>query len=397
MVPCVDMRLFLPLALLLLTGLPAVAADLSESAITAEYGPTAPAKIVRDLQARVDTDIPQLVQEAIPAELRGHAFQMDVEQASRGVKVHLAIEGSSKDANQLAKAISGPLEDLVHEVGGDYSAQVSIKMAGGLSFPTLSLPAMPAMPKMPVMPQLPAIPQAVAFAVLAGIGAIIVAFVLRRGRGKSRKLPLPTFWGFPVLGLLPESLVRVGKLYHLQSKPCQAMGYFFLQQAQGLRQVAITAPTPEAGGTVAVCLGLFLVREGEKVLLVDVSGDSNVVPSILARFGTPPDEASLGSAQGTSIADLDLMSMPKSDGRIPDLPAEITGNYNRLLFVLPPGASAKSIPAVDVVTKPSPRFIFSGRQRVGWVFFGDSLPLRVSDRYYTRYYYEKLNEQAATT
>lgn len=381
----------------------ALAAGLGRAEITAEYGPTAPSKIVQDLQTRAQNEVPALFLDAFPQELRGRAWQLQVDDASGGVTVQVAIEGSATDIKKAAEALVVPLEDLVHEVGGDYSAKVTLKTSA-FSLPSISLPhvTLPSVswPSMPSGVPGGGAAKALAGAILAGGGALLVAFLVRRGlKGGSKRLPLPSLWGAPVLGLLPESLARVGKLYHLQSKPCQAMGYFFLQQAPTVRKVAITSPTPEAGGTVAVTLGLFLVREGQKVLLVDLSGESNVVPAILARFGTPPEDGGPGGAQGTSIPDLDLMTIGRSDGVLPDLPSEIAEGYDRILYVMPPGQRPRGVPCIDVVLKASIKAAVAawfGAPRVGWVFFGDGVPLRVSDRYYTRYYYEKLHEVSAT-
>lgn len=377
-------------------ALSAHAAGLARAEITAEYGPTAPSKIIQDLQTRAQNEVLGLFLDSFPADLRGRAWQIQVDEASGGVTVHLALEGSPGEVRRAAEALMVPIEDLVHEVGGDYSAQVKLET------PAFSLPGI-ALPRVSWsgLPNLPGVPagKALAGALVAGGGALLVAFLIRRGLGGSKRLPLPSVWGAPVLGLLPESLARVGKLYHLQSKPCQAMGHFFLQQAQTVRRVAITSPTPEAGGTVAVTLGLFLVREGQKVLLVDLSGESNVVPAILARFGSPPEEGGPGGAQGTSIPDLDLMTMSRADGTLPDLPPELTETYDRILYVMPPGKRPRGVPCVDVVFKTSLKAAMAawfGAPRVGWVFFGDGVPLRVSDRYYTRYYYEKLHEVSAT-
>ncbi|MBM3275328.1 MAG: hypothetical protein FJZ00_09255 [Candidatus Sericytochromatia bacterium] len=385
-----------------LAAVAAEAAGLSRAEITAEYGPTAPEKIVRDLQVRTDRDAFILFTQALPEAMRGKPFELAVDPASGGVTVRLAIEGSSSDAKMVAQAMMVPLEDLVHEVGGDYSAKVTVKAPGfempGLGMPNFSLPKLPDLPAMPALPADGAA-KAVGGAVLAGGGALLVVFLIRRGFKGPKRLPLPTLWGSPVLGLLPESLARVGKLYHLQSKPCQAMGYFFMQQAHAVRKVAISSPTPEAGGTVAVTLGLFLVREGQKVLLVDLSGETNVVPAILSRFGTPPEEQAETGAHGTSIPDLDLMTMNRSDGTLPDLPPEIADGYQRILYVMPPGFRPRAIPCIDVVLKPSLKAALAsvlGAPRVGWVFFGDGVPMRVSDRYYTRYYYEKLHEVSVT-
>ncbi len=371
---------------------------MSHAEIVAEYGPTAPSKIVEDLQARAQTDVPNLFLDAMPKDLEGRAWQVSVDDASGGIAVQVDVEGSVGDAKQAAQALIVPLEDLVHEVGGDYSASVTLETSGfqlpGITLPRFSVPGMPKLPDLPG-----GAGKALAGAILAGAGALLVVFLIRRGLKGPKRLPLPTLWGSPVLGLLPESLARVGKLYHLQSKPCQAMGYFFMQQAHSVRKVAISAPTPEAGGTVAVTLGLFLVREGQKVLLIDLSGETNVVPAILARFGTPPGENAEGGALGTSIPDLDLMTMSRGDASVPDLPAELDHGYDRIMYVMPPGQRPRGVACIDVVLKPSLKAAIAGlfgAPRIGWVFFGDGVPLRVSDRYYTRYYYEKLHEVSAT-
>ncbi|MBM3266926.1 MAG: hypothetical protein FJZ01_04680 [Candidatus Sericytochromatia bacterium] len=391
------LRAFL-LATLALWAPVALAEGMSHAALTAEYGPTAPERIVADLQARARSDVPALFLGALPKDLEGRAWQIAVETASGGISVQVEVEGSPADAKAAAQALIVPLEDLVHEVGGDYSAQVTLESSGfalpGLALPKLALPELPKVPGIPGGAGMAAVG-----AIVAGAGALLVFFLIRRGLRGPKRLPLPTLWGAPVLGLLPESLARVGKLYHLQSKPCQAMGYFFMQQAPSIRKVAVTAPTPEAGGTVAVTLGQFLVREGQKVLLVDLSGETNVVPAIFARFGAPPGEACDGAAAGTGIQDLDLMTMSRADAALPELPAEIEHGYDRIIYVIPPGQRPRGVPCVDVVLKPSLKAALAaafGAPRVGWVFFGDGVPMRVSDRYYTRYYYEKLHEVSAT-
>jgi hypothetical protein len=92
------------------------------------------------------------------------------------------------------------------------------------------------------------------------------------------------------------------------------------------------------------------------------------------------------------------MLLSKNPEGIPDLPQELLDQYSRVLYVLAPGVRTRQIPVVDVVFKASLSLIFKnlwGVRRVGWVFYGDGVPIRISDKYYTRYYYEKLHEASS--
>lgn len=383
-----------PILLALVAGT-LTASALNHADIKAEYGPDAPALVVTRLQGRVQED-PSPLYGALPSSLKAQGFALSISNTPRGVDVQIQVAGSAQDAKAAAEAIARPLTDLAQEEGGDFAERTTVRGEG------FAWPGLPELPSLPLSAPGSATagvawidrvrPLAGALAAL-GLAALLVGLLRRRKRGSGKKMPMATLWGAPVLGLLPESLARVGKLYHLQSKPCQALAYYFGQHARDRREVAIVGPTAEATGTVAVCLGLFLAKEGEKVLLVDMAQDNPVIPSILARFGPPPEVAQ--GASETAIPDLDLWVAPSSDRDLPALPEDLARAYVRILYVPAPGARPKRAPVIEIAHKISfaagLKAALRGK-RVGWVLFGDSVPMRISDRYFTRYYYERLHD-----
>ncbi len=392
--------------LVLAIAVAGLAGSLGRFDVRAEYGPDAPPDIAVRLQQRLEAD-PSPLYGALPADLKGRAFSMDIREIPRGVDVALSIQGTPRDAEVAARAIARPLSDIAQEEGGDFAEKTTVTGSTftwptlpRLRWPHLELPQL-GLPKgtLPAAGSnlhLGTMARAIAGSIAAfGAAALLVGFLRRRGSGPSNpKSPPAKFWGSPVLGLLPESLARVGKLYHLQSKPCQALSHFFGQQAEGTREVVIAGEVFEAAATVAVCLGLFLARQQDRVLLVDMSQDDPVIPSILARFGPGQDKAE-GGASSTGIPDLDLFSAQAPGGELPEIPEDLARRYERILFVAPAGERPADRPVVDVLGRAG----FSAglklafrRNRLGCVFFGGTIPDRLSDRYFTRYYFERLQD-----
>ena len=373
--------------------------------VRAEYGPDAPRDLATRLWQHLEAD-PSPLYGALPADLRGRAFSMDIREIPRGVDVALSIEGTPDDAEAAARAIAQPLSDIAQEQGGDYAEKTTVTGSTfawptlpplrwpHLALPQLSLPRL-AWPSPGRGPHLGTVVRAIAGSLAAFGAAALLVGLMRRGgsRPSNRKSPPATFWGAPVLGLLPESLARVGKLYHLQSKPCQALSHFFGQQAEGAREVVIAGEVLDASGTVAVCLGLFLARQQDKVLLVDMSQDDPVIPGILARFGPGQDKQE--GASSTGIPDLDLFTAPSAGAELPEIPEDLACQYARILFVAPPGQRPAGRPVVDVLGGAGRAEGFKlafKRNRLGCVFFGNKVPDRLADRYFTRYYYERLQD-----
>ncbi|MBU6429368.1 MAG: hypothetical protein KGR26_10180, partial [Cyanobacteria bacterium REEB65] len=322
---------------------PALARDNGHADIRAEFGPAAPIDIVESLQSRVASDTEQIYQ-ALPPDFKGRDFSIAVADTPRGVDLGLQIDGSPSEVKRVANAIAMPLQDVAQEVGGDYAVAVTVHTTG------LQLPELPpiAMPKIGTPRLPPGTWQIFAWSALAGSGLAILALVMRRARRPRQpsRLPFAMHWRAPVLGLLPESLTRVDKLYHLQSKPCQAMGYFTIGRMADLRDVAIVSEGQVAAATVALCLALHLVHEGERVLVVEMGADGAGVSALLSRFGPPPDQAD--GRRETSIPDLDLLQLPTPGGEIPEIPAELKQGYVRILYLLPPGKRPKGVAAIEV-------------------------------------------------
>ncbi|MBI6547092.1 MAG: hypothetical protein HY692_09875, partial [Cyanobacteria bacterium NC_groundwater_1444_Ag_S-0.65um_54_12] len=223
---CMRVSLLMVILLVVLATSACLADSASRVVIRAEYGPAAPARIVQDLQQRVPDAAPDLVRKSLPPALADHAWQLQVARSERGVLLSIALEGTPNEAKALALAVISPLEEFLQETGGDYSQQVTLQT---------SWLQLPVNLELRELRDLSRFQQGALWVFLAIVGGTLSVFLAWRGFRRLNKLAFPNYWGWPVIGLLPESLTKVAKPYHLQSKPCQAMGHFFLQCSKVLR------------------------------------------------------------------------------------------------------------------------------------------------------------------
>lgn len=367
------------LAFVLAAGLPALAAEETqeppEVRLEAEFGPTAPEAVVRQFQVEAGRRLPGWMGGRPEAGAEAEGWAVLLEETPRGVVVRMELPpGATADAAPVAEAFRQPMELLLREVGASYSTRLDVQV-----------PSVPS----PGLPGGPWLPAAGAVAVVGAVALIVLRFRRARPAGT------PRLWGLPVIGVLPESLLRLGRLYHLQAKPCQAMTWFFLQRAGGQREFVLVGPTPEAAAIVAVGIAANLSRQGQSVLLVDVAGPGEVFPGVLARFGPEDAEAVAGSTAASGLPDVDHMTLGEVPLRAGALPADVLDRYRVVLHVLPPGQRPAGMGVLEIVHRATLRAavpLWFSRRTLGWVVLGESVPVRVSDAYYTRYYYARIQE-----
>ncbi|MEB3298529.1 MAG: hypothetical protein VKO21_03490 [Candidatus Sericytochromatia bacterium] len=340
--------------------------------IEAEFGPTAPAGIVRRFQDEAALRLPRWMAEGPASGAVESGWSVELEETPRGVILKME---TAADVDQAAQAFRQPLAGLLEEVGGAYTTRLEVVPSAGSPERTSSWMAYAAAVGAAVL-------------LLGGLGATVA-------RRRVSRAPRASLWGLPVVGVLPESLLRLGRLYHLQAKPCQAMAWFFAQRAEGRREVLLSGPTLEAAAVVAVGLAVQFARRGERVLLVDVAGSGEVFQGVLARFGPQDGEAAVPLA--SALPGVDHMALGERPARAGSLPEELTREYRHILLVLPDGPRPLGVPVLEIVHRVRPfaaLALLLARRSLGWVLIGDAVPERVSDAYYTRYYYERLHDPA---
>lgn len=349
-----------------------------EVRLEAEFGPTAPEAVVRQFQEEADRRVPEWMGANPAASASADGWALMLERTPRGLVVRMEMPADATvDAAPVAEALRQPMAGLLREVGGNYSTRLDVRVPqSGLSLPGGPWVAVPA----------------VAAMIVVGGGLLL----LSRRRGRTG---VPRLWGIPVIGVLPESLLRLGRLYHLQAKPCQAMTWFFLQRAGVRREVLLSGPTPEAAAIVALGIAANMARQGQSVLLVDVAGGGEVFPGVLARFG--PEDTTVGEGGTASgLPGVDHMALGEVPLRAGILPEDVMERYRVVLYVLPRGHRPAGMGVLEIVHRASLRLalpLWFSRRALGWVVVGESVPVRISDAYYTRYYYERIQEPGVPT
>lgn len=377
------------LALLACLGVaPALGA---EAVLRFEYSPLAPARDVRALQGMAADRWLGTLYAAFPEDLRPKIRLVSMENLEHGIAFHLEVEGSDQDRARAAAIARDRLAALAEESALRYAFNLTTQGEA---------PARPSAPTDRPWPWIAAVLLASAIA--------LSAFALLQRR---RFLSLPFFHGLPVLGILPAGIGMGGRFLELQGPPSQAMGMFFrrltAKLSPGMREAAVMSlANPEASAAVTACLGIALLRERGRVLVVDLAGEESILPAILEETDDAGDFPFEGTLRATSLPDLDLLTGLKPlDSRRPPLPQEFLARYRWVLYHTPCGLPLERTRHVLVLSSEEGRKeALRARLRVWWrqasligtVLVGVEVPSQFRDTFMARFYFEKLQAQEAS-
>lgn len=304
---------------------------------------------------------------------------MAVERTARGVRVRIAFKEDLRDTSAFRTPVEASLAQLAQGLPRPYSYTMKDRT-----------PA-PASPR----------PR---WEWLIGLGVLaLLALLFKRRPGF---LSQPSFGGLPMAGVLPAGLGMGGKFLELQSAPCQTMGVMVRETAlaRGTQRVALaTTEDPDATAVVAAALGISLVREGDRVLVVDLLGEDSVLADVLDESdeGDPVGEdGNPAVLRHTGIPDLDLLDgMSFPDSGQPMIPSALLEHFDWTLLLLPKGKFVAEAPTFMVFTGPTSP-VATWRARLGaWlgkapllgaILVGVPLPDDVRDRMIARSYFERI-------
>lgn len=358
-----------------------------------ELSTLAPASIVETLQARASDDWLSSLFPQFSPEDRERIRMMAIERTPRGVRVRIDLKEDVRDSERFRVAVEAALEQLALNLPRPYS----------YSMKETEPPRKPI--RFPI-------------AGLAVAGGLGLAFFLLAKR-RPAFLSQPRFAGLPMAGILPAGLGMGGKFLELQSAPCQTMGIMVRElaladtsQAAGptqrpVRQLAIAATSdPASAAVVTAALGISLVRDGKRVLVVDFLGEDSVLSEVLEESepaDSPVERGDLATLSHTGIPDLDLMAayaLPEAEEPgVPLVPRALTENYDWTVFVLPSGQFVPGIPAFPVFSGPTSKLsawrmrLDAWRQKAalrGAILVGVPVPDEVRERMLARSYFERI-------
>jgi len=174
------------------------------------------------------------------------------------------------------------------------------------------------------------------------------------------------------------------------------------EQAE-VREVAIASTGDHASAAVVTAaLGISLVREGHRVLVVDFLGDESLLSEVLEEADDDSllESGDLATLRHTGIPDLDLMTaLPWPEGEQPLLPRALTATYDWTLLVLPESRFMAQSPTFAVFSGPTSTIsawrtrLAAWRQKaplLGAILVGVPLPAEVRDRMLARSYFERI-------
>lgn len=367
---------------------PAAQAD-EQVKVRLELSTLAPPSIVQALHDAASDDWLETIFPQLSPQDRARIGLMAVERTPRGVIVRIDLKEDVSDPASIRQPVEAALEQLAQSLPRPYSYS---------------------MKETPAPPEPLRIPWGW-LGLVAGLGALL-AVVMRSVKRRPKFLAQPHFGGLPMAGVLPAGVGMGGKFLELQSAPCQTMGVMVREMARaswakhGLpetREVAIASTGDlAAAAVVTAALGISLVRDGSRVLVVDFLGDDSVLAEVLeeADDDSLMESGDLATLRHTGIPDLDLMtSLPWPEGQQALLPRALIANYDWTLLVLPEGRFLAKTPSFAVFSGPTSP-LAAWRVRVeawkqhayllGAVLVGVPLPAEVRDRMLARSYFERI-------
>lgn len=382
----------LALAASLMGGGGASASSDEQVLVSLELSPLAPAAIVQALHDRADEDwLAQIFPEYAPAD-RDLIRMMAIERTPRGLRVRIDLKPEAGKTDRFRVPVEASLEQLAQGLPRPYS--YSLKEAPPPPPPRKPFP----------------------WAWGAGLGAAGLGALLLFARRRPAFLSQPRFAGLPMAGVLPAGLGMGGKFLELQSAPCQTMGVMVRELARAYHgrrgpadgqggMVLAVAPVdaPAAGAAVTAALGISLVRDGMRVLVVDLLGEDSVLSEVLEE-GDAADSlmgtGDLAALSHTGIPDLDLMAAHfTADGEVPLLPPALTRNYDWILLVHASDRYLADMPTFPVFSGPMPRLSVWRTRLAAWrrqtpllgaILMGVPLPDEVRERMLARSYFERI-------
>ena len=354
----------------------------SQVSVRLELSTLAPQSIVDDLHARASDDWLSTLFPQFSPEDREKIRLMAIERTPRGVLVRIEFKEDVKDTSRFRAPVEVGLEQLAKSLPRPYSY-------------TMKEAATP--PESPRVPWL-------------GLGLAVVAVALALALLKRRRqgfLAQPRFGGLPMAGVLPAGIGMGGKFLELQSAPCQTMGVMVreltLATSPAGHEVAIASTgDPASAAVVTAALGISLVRDEQRVLVVDFLGDDSVLSDVLEESDDDSllETGDLATLRHTGIPDLDLMTaLPWPEGEEPLLPRALLATYDWTLLVLPEGRFVAGMPTFPVFSGPvgpmaALRTRFAAWKQkaslLGAILVGVPLPAEVRDRMLARSYFERI-------
>lgn len=376
---------------LLLLATPVFAA---ETEVRLEYSPLTPASDIQSLQTLASDGWLSDLYQAFPESLRAKIQLVSVENLDHGVAFHLDVHGSDADRHQASAIALGRIRYLAEHaaVHADHTPiQYTYQLTGE-------------------GPQAPSIRSSTPLKMVLTVGVVLLVVALGAVMVIRRRLflSLPSYYGLPVIGILPNGLGMGGRFLELQSQHCQALAVFFRRLATlfkpTFREAAIVGlDNLDASAAVTACLSVSLLRERGRVLVVDLAGDESNLPAILEETDDAGEFPMEGTLRSTSIADLDLLTgLVPVDARRPPLPSELLSRYRWVIYHAPKATPLEQMRHILVLTDGAGwREVLRGRTRAWWhkarllgvALVGVDVPMTVRDTYMARFYFEKLRLQ----
>lgn len=359
-----------------------------------ELSTLAPPSIIDALHASASDDwLASLFPQFAPED-RERIRLMAVERTARGVRIRIDLDEDLRDTARYRLPVEAALEQLAQNLPRPYSY-------------TMKEPPAP----QPISRSFPWGWLGAAFAALAVLGA--GAWWLAR---RPRFLSQPYYGGLPMAGVLPAGIGMGGKFLELQSAPCQTMGVMVREltlahvakappseapsQTKPVLAIASTGDA-SAAAVVTAALGISLVREGFRVLVVDFMGEDSLLADVLEESEDAPlGPGDMASLRHTGIPDLDLMTaQPWPEGEAPILPRALGHHFDWTVLVLPPDRFMSEIPTFAVFSG-SNRPLAPWRMRLeawkqkasllGAILVGVPLPPEIRERVLARSYFERI-------
>lgn len=358
-----------------------------------ELSTLAPPAIVQALHNGASDDWLETLFPEFTPEDRARIRLMAIERTARGVIVRIDFKEDLKDDSTVRKPVESALEQLAQSLPRPYS--YSLKESAP-----------------------PPEPPRVPWGALAGFGGVLAAILVLGTvirllvTRKAGFLSQPQFGGLPMAGVLPAGVGMGGKFLELQSAPCQTMAVMVRemtlaarakQNQPETRDVAIASTgDPAAAAVTAAALGISLVRDGNRVLVIDFLGDDSVLSEVLEEADDDSllETGNMAILRHTGIPDMDLMTaLPWPEGEQPLMPRALIATYDWTLLVLPEGRFLPGTPTFAVFSGPTSalaawkvRFT-AWKQKaalLGAVLVGVPLPAEVRDRMLARSYFERI-------
>ncbi len=348
-----------------------------------ELSTLAPQSIVEALHERASDDWLSTLFPQFSPEDRARIRLMAIERTPRGVLVRIDLKEDVRDTSRFRAPVEVGLSELAKSLPRPYSY-------------TMKEAVPPPPPRRFPWPWL---------AGLAGAGVLgALALRLKRPHGF---LSQPRFGGLPMAGVLPAGVGMGGKFLELQSAPCQTMGVMVRELALAAspesRELAIASTgDPAAAAVATAALGISLVRDGNRVLVIDFLADDSVLAEVLEESDDDSLLATgdLASLRHTGIPDLDLMTaLPWPQNEQPLLPRALLASYDWTLLVLPEGRFVAKAATFPVFSGPTSSLAAQSVRFAAWkqktpllgaILVGVPLPAEVRDRMLARSYFERI-------